>query len=39
MPITRPEAPSEMGVLEMVAAGLPRVRIVPEMAMAVGLAV
>lgn len=39
LPITRPDVPSEKGVPEMVAAGLPSVRVVPEMAMAVGLAV
>lgn len=39
LPMMRPDAPSEMGVPEMVAAGLPRVRVMPEMAIAVGLAV
>lgn len=39
LPITRPDVPSEKGVPEMVVGGLPRVRVVSEIAMAVGLAV
>lgn len=39
LPIKRPDVPSEKGVPEMVIGGLPRVRVVSEIAMAVGLAV
>lgn len=37
--MTRPDMPSEIAVAETVMGELPGVRVVPEMAMAVGLAV